>query len=504
MKNILEVLNQLSDDLSSNIKIFTDNYETLDYMDNQRNSLYHLIIMSNASDFKKLLGIWTLINANVNPNIKRINGDTFLHSGIIYEMSAKLFDAILSLFDKSDNKFDLSNINNDRNNLFHMIICYINDGNEIKEFAKILKKHNFDFEKVNKYNKTCYDLINIRLGIPKHDREEIVSIMNGSYKENDKLIGKTKSINAYGTILNDKVYDGTQAYGRDKEINKIIVSLATDNKLPILVGPSGVGKTTIVDELAYRIQNNKVPNFLKNKIIYEVHMANILAGTKYRGALEENLQEIFDFVIKNNAILFIDEFHMAFGAGANEYDKSDAASMIKTYIDRYDLQVIGATTSQEYNEYMANDALKRRFELVKINELDDNKLYNIALNTFNNLSITRVIEIDEFVYNNIDKIINILLDLTNDKNRKYDDKIYNPDLLIGIITRAFAYVLAEDDNLLKLEHIIMSINDNERIYDSVKKIAINNINNIDYNKIEVLKKEKIINLSEYKKKHIYR
>ena len=151
-------------------------------------------------------------------------------------------------------------------------------------------------------------------------------------------------------FLNYKEYKESPAIGRDKEINKIIISLATEKKLPLLVGPSGVGKTSIVDELAYRIINDDVPSFLKGKIIYEVHMSNILAGTKYRGDFENNMKEVINFAIKNNAILFIDEFHMVFGAGANEKDNTDAASILKTFIDRYNLKVIGATTEVEYEE----------------------------------------------------------------------------------------------------------------------------------------------------------
>ena len=496
MKNMAVVLNELSEDINNNVKIFIDNYETLNYMDSYKNTLYHLIIKSDTSDYYKLLGIWTLINSNINPNIKKDNGDTFLHTGIKSLISSKLFDAILSLFEKSDNKFKIDLVNDDGDNLFHTVIHYINDENEIKEYVKILKKYHFDFSKNNNSNISCYDLVNCRLSISKKDREEIISIMDGS--------NKTNNINKYGNILNDKVYDGIQAYGRDKEINKVIVSLATDNKLPILVGPSGVGKTSIIDELVYRIQNDKVPSFLKDKMIYEIHMSNILAGTEYRGSFEDNMMEIFNFAINNEAIIFIDEFHMAFGAGVSEHDKTDAASMLKTYIDRYDLQVIGATTIDEYNEYMANDALKRRFELVKVNELDDNKLYKIARNTFNKLSIIKNIDIDEYVYDNIDDIIKILLELTKDKNRKYDDKIYNPDLLISIIKRAYAYVLVDNDNLLKIKHLIMSIDDCERLYPSSKEIAIKDINNIGIINKNSLKKEKIINFNEYKKEHSYR
>ena len=509
-KDINDVLSALTDNCIENTNLFLWTFGSLEYRDKYGNSLYHMIVRSNAKINAKILAILTLIYAGVAPGVENNWGDTFLHTAIKMLMPVSTFDLILSELQKRKISFPLNAQNRDGDTLFHLGLYSLTNDQELITLTTILKKYNFDFTIANERGETCIELVNSRFGIAPDSRQEILTIISADASKKNKntknspqetksnVIKKTANIDKYGTILNEKVYDTPKAIGRDDEINKIIVSLATGDKLPILVGPSGVGKTTIIDELVYRIKNKLVPKFLTDKIVYEVHMSNILAGTKYRGGLEENLKEIFDFVINNNALLFLDEFHTAFGAGANEYDSRDAAGMIKTYIDRYNLQVIGATTGYEYEKYMAHDALKRRFEVIKVDELADKKLQNVVLYTFENLAERKGVTISNEVRDHLDEIVQILIDLTKDKNRKYDDKIYNPDLVISIINRAFAYILVNDDMELMLKHIVMGIEDSERLYPSAKEIAIKNINLLA-TKAKTLKREKVIEFSSYKK-----
>ena len=147
---------------------------------------------------------------------------------------------------------------------------------------------------------------------------------------------------------------------------------------------------------------------------------------------------------------------------------------------------------------MAHDALKRRFEVIKVDELADKKLQNVVLYTFENLAERKEVTISNEVRDHLDEIVQILIDLTKDKNRKYDDKIYNPDLVISIINRAFAYILVNDDMELMLKHVVMGIEDSERLYPSAKEIAIKNINLLT-TKAKTLKREKVIEFSSYKK-----
>ena len=174
----------------------------------------------------------------------------------------------------------------------------------------------------------------------------------------------------FGINLNKSVDLTETISGRDKEIDLMIETLLRKNKSnPILVGPAGVGKTAIVEELARRLESGKVPERLKGKKIISLEMFNLVAGTKYRGEFEEKIKNILDMVKQNkNIILFIDEIHTIVNAGGSE-GAIDAANILKPYLSRGDIKVIGATTIYEYNKYIKTDkALERRFQLIKVDE----------------------------------------------------------------------------------------------------------------------------------------
>ena len=172
-----------------------------------------------------------------------------------------------------------------------------------------------------------------------------------------------------GRVLNDLVDEFDEVVGRDKEIDNIIEVLLRKKKSnPLLIGPAGVGKTAIVEELARRISAKEVPFPLLNKKIIELPMGDLVSGTKYRGEFEERLTKIIKEVIKNkNIILFIDEVHTMVNAGGAE-GAINASDILKPYLARGDLKVIGATTTEEYERFIAKDkALERRFETILVN-----------------------------------------------------------------------------------------------------------------------------------------
>lgn len=157
--------------------------------------------------------------------------------------------------------------------------------------------------------------------------------------------------------------------GRENEIIQLIYSLSRRNKPnAILVGEPGVGKTAIVEELAKRLTKNQVP-LLKNKVIYELDLASTVGGTKYRGEFEDKLKKIIKKVKEDgNAILFIDEIHNVIKAGGAE-GAIDASNILKPYLARGEIQIIGATTLEEFNQSFDKDkALKRRFQIIDVNE----------------------------------------------------------------------------------------------------------------------------------------
>lgn len=158
--------------------------------------------------------------------------------------------------------------------------------------------------------------------------------------------------------------------GREKELNLIIETLLRKNKNnPLLIGQAGVGKSAIIEELARRIKSGNVPNKLKDKKIVSLEMSSLVAGTKYRGEFEEKLNKVIKEIEENpEIIIFIDEIHTMANAGGAE-GAINASDILKPYLARGKVKIIGATTTNEYNKFIAKDkALSRRFEIIKINE----------------------------------------------------------------------------------------------------------------------------------------
>ena len=185
--------------------------------------------------------------------------------------------------------------------------------------------------------------------------------------------GLDRNILQYGTDLTQKAREGKidPVIGRKKEIDKIIQVLSRRTKNnPVLIGEPGVGKSAVVEGLAQAIIKNEVPDLLKNKIVFSLDLAGMVAGAKYRGDFEERLKNAINS-IKNsgNVILFIDEIHNIVGAGSTSDGNLDAANILKPMLARGELQTIGATTLEEYRKYIEKDAaLERRFTPVQVEE----------------------------------------------------------------------------------------------------------------------------------------
>ena len=183
---------------------------------------------------------------------------------------------------------------------------------------------------------------------------------------------KTPSLDEFGTDLTLAAQEQRldPVVGREKEIERVIQILARRTKNnPVLLGEPGVGKTAVVEGLAARIVNSEVPDILEGKKVIQLDMGLLVAGTKYRGEFEERLKKIMDEIRQaGNIILIIDEMHTLIGAGAAE-GAIDAANILKPALSRGEIQVIGATTLEEYRKYVEKDsALERRFQPIIIEE----------------------------------------------------------------------------------------------------------------------------------------
>ncbi|CFW92783.1 ATP-dependent Clp protease (class III stress gene) [endosymbiont DhMRE of Dentiscutata heterogama] len=159
--------------------------------------------------------------------------------------------------------------------------------------------------------------------------------------------------------------------GREREIKQLIYILSRMMKNnPLLIGYPGVGKTALVEGLVQRIKQERVPDYLRGKTVYQLDMMSLMAGTKFQGELEERLKIIFNFMAQpeNNAILFIDEIHLIVGAGRSQ-GALDISNLLKPLLSRGEIQCIGATTQEEYRQYIEKDgALVRRFSNILVTE----------------------------------------------------------------------------------------------------------------------------------------
>lgn len=300
----------------------------------------------------------------------------------------------------------------------------------------------------------------------------IVSSMGIDPKELTKELGKPKILSSLGICLNDTVSD--RIYLRDKEIDEIISVLLRKNKNnPLLVGKAGTGKSAIVYELARRINEGVVPDALKDMKIYLISTSSLVAGTKYRGEFEEKINNLISEVIRcKNIILFIDEIHTIVKTGSSEAG-IDAANILKPYLARDDLKVIGATTTSEYNEYLKKDsAFLRRFAKIMINEPTNADMIKI---------MNKVKLVYEDYYNlKISK--KVILSLV-----KYCDEYLpnssNPDKCIDILDTTCSNLIL---NKYKSKKSILEVRDSD-IYDTI--LSRVNVVKSDYERIDALRDE---------------
>lgn len=266
------------------------------------------------------------------------------------------------------------------------------------------------------------------------DNQHLISM----FKHNQEC--RTIDLN-FGTNLNIKAQQGKihLVYNRESELSEVMIILNRKNKSnPLLIGEAGVGKTAIIEHLAYQINKNQVPDYLKNINIINLDLSELVAGTKYRGDFEERLNNIIKQV-KNNphVILFIDEIHMILKAGGAE-GAIDAANILKPYIARNDIRIIGATTIDEYQKHITKDkALMRRFNIINIKEQD----YETNLSTL--IKLKKDYE-KHYHYSISNQIIKQLLDTSLElfPDRKL------PDKALDLIDECCSYLMHNQEQII--------------------------------------------------------
>ncbi len=245
----------------------------------------------------------------------------------------------------------------------------------------------------------------------------------------------------YGRNIIEDVKNGKidPVIGRDEEIRSItrILSRKTKNN-PVLIGEPGVGKTAIVEGLALRIVKGDVPSSLKNKIVWELDMASLVAGAKYRGEFEERLKNVLNEVKKSDGeiIMFIDEIHTIVGSG-NMEGAMDTSNILKPMLARGEIHLIGATTLNEYRKYIEKDgALERRFQKIKVSEPTVEDTVTILRGLKERFEIHHGVNIKD----------NALIAAATMSNRYITDR-YLPDKAIDLIDEACATIRVQMDSV---------------------------------------------------------
>lgn len=273
-------------------------------------------------------------------------------------------------------------------------------------------------------------------------------LISETVEKEREVSNASEIVDEFTTNLNEKAAKSEidPLIGRHEEVDELIHILARRKKNnAIMVGEPGTGKTAIAEGLAKKIVDGEVPNALKNKTVYSMDIATMLAGTKYRGDFEERLKGVIDFLESDkNSILFIDEIHMIMGAGASGSGNVDAANMLKPALGRGRLLTIGATTPDEFANTIDKDgAMKRRFARLDINEtsVEDTKEIVHGIKHY----------YEEFHNVEYDKDI---LDQAVDMADRYIKTKHFPDKALDVIDAAGAAVKLRGDKHVHLNDVV--------------------------------------------------
>uniref|UniRef100_UPI0025DB60D8 ATP-dependent Clp protease ATP-binding subunit n=1 Tax=uncultured Thomasclavelia sp. TaxID=3025759 RepID=UPI0025DB60D8 len=310
------------------------------------------------------------------------------------------------------------------------------------------------------------------LHLNKREVKKIIDEMRGgNMVNNQNPENQYEVLEKYGRDLTKEVADGKldPVIGRDEEIRRVIQILSRKTKNnPILIGEPGVGKTAIVEGLAWRIFKNDVPVSIQNKTLYELDLGSLVAGAKYRGEFEERLKAVLNEIKKSEGeiILFIDEIHQLVGAGKTD-GAMDAANLLKPMLARGELHCIGATTLDEYRMYIEKDAaLERRFQKVQVDEPDTDDTIAILRGLKNSFESHHGVQITD----------SAIIGAVNMSQRYITDR-FLPDKAIDLIDEACASIRMEIDSLPEeLDTITREKNRLEMERISIEKEEVNEDN----------------------------
>ena len=282
----------------------------------------------------------------------------------------------------------------------------------------------------------------------------------------------TSIIDMYGEIITDKKFITNPAIARDKEINQMILTLITPDKSALLVGKPGIGKTALVEGLAYRIQTNQVPEAIAGWRIIKINLPALLGKMVVDGVEVSKLQLLISEIDNiEKTILFIDEVHLLVAHNNGSLDL-DFANMLKPYLDRGRILMIGATTSEEYEQYILRDrAFVRRFIKINIEESKPEDVVKILIGTTPKFEAQMGVKLNYTEFQQ-EKIFEWMVEHTSEYKRIYEVQNRYPDICLTMISSAFSYAVFENSKVVTLKHIYLAMKNTNAIYEDSKIKAI--------------------------------
>lgn len=287
--------------------------------------------------------------------------------------------------------------------------------------------------------------------------------------ENEMNFESFSVIERYGEELTQKTYITNPAIAREEEIKRLMMVLMTPEKSALLVGKAGIGKTAIVEGLAYLIQKNQVPETLKGYQIIKINSTALLGTIQLQGKTEMVIQILVEELKKaEKTILFIDEVHTLIGG--REDGPMDLANILKPGLDRGDIKAIGATTTQEYDTYVIRDrAFLRRFERIDVLEPDIPTTIQILMGSLPKIEKQTGVK---FKYNSYvtQLLVESVVNATTEFKRVYGLSAMYPDVAFSVLTSAFSHALYENKKEVDILDVYNAIKTSKRIYpDSIVK-----------------------------------
>lgn len=353
----------------------------------------------------------------------------------------------------------------------------ININNNNKKVESVQKEFNETVEKKeNQLNPKKEEIHNPAKEVeiieiePVKNTEEIENENKTKKNENIKEENKPKTtefsvLERYGEDITKKEYVTNPAIAREEEIGKLILVLLTPDKSACLVGKPGIGKTAIVEGLAYRILHDDVPNMLKGYSIINVATSSLLGESISDGERESRIQLLVNEVMKaDKIILFIDEIHTLMGAGAKDGSALDFANILKPALARGNVKLIGATTSDEYERYMIRDrAFIRRFEKIEIAEPDIPTTVKILMGSYPRIEKKTGVKLAYTDYVK-EQLMTFIVEMTSEYKRFYEVSSRYPDISLALLSKAFSFAMYENSDEVRIRHFWMAINTCESIY----------------------------------------